>query len=219
MLATKTKKVAVSSKRQIAIPKEFFDAIGIEKEIIMELNDGVISIKPVRTHTDDFSEEILADVIQEGFTGNDILKEFQRRKNMIRPAISQMIKEATSTKPTSIDDLFGDDDEDWFELNDKVPILFHPAAKKYFEKLKKKDKQLSELYKVNLQKIVNNPEIGEFKTGDLAGIRGYDFRHKGTVYEIAYSIEMGDNGELIVVILAGTRENFYHELKRYLKSK
>ena len=80
--------------------------------IIMELNDGVINIKPVRTHTDDFSEEILADVIQEGFTGNDILKEFQRRKNMIRPAISQMIKEATSTKPTSIDDLFGDDDED-----------------------------------------------------------------------------------------------------------
>ncbi|MFK3988525.1 AbrB/MazE/SpoVT family DNA-binding domain-containing protein [Exiguobacterium mexicanum] len=112
MLATKTKKVAVSSKRQIAIPKEFFDAIGIEKEIIMELNDGVINIKPVRTHTDDFSEEILADVIQEGFTGNDILKEFQRRKNMIRPAISQMIEEATSTKPTSIDDLFGDDDED-----------------------------------------------------------------------------------------------------------
>ena len=112
MLATKTKKVAVSSKRQVAIPKEFFDAIGIEKEIIMELNDGVINIKPVRAHTDDFSEEILADVIQEGFTGNDILKEFQRRKNMIRPAISQMIEEAKSAKPTSIDDLFGDDDKD-----------------------------------------------------------------------------------------------------------
>ncbi|QUE87942.1 AbrB/MazE/SpoVT family DNA-binding domain-containing protein [Exiguobacterium alkaliphilum] len=113
MVATKTKKVAVSSKRQIAIPKEFFDAIGIEKEIIMELNDGVIHIKPVRTHTDDFSEEILADVLEEGFTGNNILKEFQRRKNMIRPAISQMVKEAlASTKPTSLDDLFGDDDED-----------------------------------------------------------------------------------------------------------
>lgn len=83
-VSNENEKVAVSSKRQIAIPKEFFDAIGIEKEIIMELNDGVIHIKPVRTHTDDFSEEILADVIQEGFTGNDILKEFQRRKNMIR---------------------------------------------------------------------------------------------------------------------------------------
>lgn len=112
MLATKTKKVAVSSKRQIAIPKEFFDAIGIEKEIIMELNDGVIQIKPVRTHTDDFSEEILADVLEEGFTGNDILKEFQRRKNMIRPVISQMVKEALESEPTSLDDLFGDDDED-----------------------------------------------------------------------------------------------------------
>ncbi len=112
MLATKKKKVAVSSKRQIAIPKEFYDAIGIEKEIIMELQDGVISITPVKTNSDDFSEEILADIIAEGFSGNDILKEFQRRKNMIRPAISQMVKEALSSDPVSLDDLFGDDNED-----------------------------------------------------------------------------------------------------------
>ncbi|WP_051638975.1 hypothetical protein [Exiguobacterium aurantiacum] len=69
MLATKTKKVAVSSKRQIAIPKEFLMRSVLKKKIIMELNDGVIQIKPVRTHTDDFSEEILADVLEEGFTG------------------------------------------------------------------------------------------------------------------------------------------------------
>lgn len=112
MLATKKKKVAVSSKRQIAIPKEFYDAIGIEKEIIMELQDGVIRITPVKTNSDDFSEEILADIIAEGFSGNDILKEFQRRKNMIRPAISQMVKGALSSEPVSIDDLFGDDNED-----------------------------------------------------------------------------------------------------------
>lgn len=218
MLATKTKKVAVSSKRQIAIPKEFFDAIGIEKEIIMELNDGVIQIKPVRTHTDDFSEEILADVLEEGFTGNDILKEFQRRKNMIRPAISQMVKEALESEPTSLDDLFGDDDEDWFELSDNLCIKYSPAAKRYFKSLKKNDKQLQDLYKLTLEKISSNPEIGEFKTGDLSGIRGYDFRYKGTVYEIAYILEEGKDGEWIVVILAGTRENFYNELKRYLKS-
>lgn len=36
-------------------------------------------------------------------------------------------------------------------------------------------------------------------------------------YEIAYLIYEED-GKLVVVILAGTRENFYQQLKRYIKS-
>ncbi|WP_338032664.1 type II toxin-antitoxin system RelE/ParE family toxin [Exiguobacterium alkaliphilum] len=71
-----------------------------------------------------------------------------------------------------------------------VRIKYSPAAKRYFISLKKNDKQLRELYKSTSEKLSSNPEIGEFKTGDLAGIRGYDFRYKGTVYEIAYTIEM-----------------------------
>ena len=35
-------------------------------------------------------------------------------------------------------------------------------------------------------------------------------------YELAYTIERID-GELVVVVMAGTRENFYDELKRYIK--
>jgi DNA-binding HxlR family transcriptional regulator len=37
-----------------------------------------------------------------------------------------------------------------------------------------------------------------------------------TNYELAYTIIEG-NGKTVVVILAGTRENFYNELKQYIK--
>ena len=52
----------------------------------------------------------------------------------------------------------------------------------------------------------------EPKTADLSGIYCCDiFRHK-TNYELAYTIVEKD-GETVVVNLAGTRENFYEELK------
>ncbi|WP_370651020.1 type II toxin-antitoxin system RelE/ParE family toxin [Acetobacterium sp.] len=38
-----------------------------------------------------------------------------------------------------------------------------------------------------------------------------------TNYELAYHISQLENGNIIVIIMAGTRENFYQELKRYLK--
>jgi mRNA interferase RelE/StbE len=36
-------------------------------------------------------------------------------------------------------------------------------------------------------------------------------------YELAYTI-LEENDYTVVVILAGTRENFYEELKRYMKN-
>ena len=63
-----------------------------------------------------------------------------------------------------------------------------------------------------------DPSIGSMKTGDLSGVYGYDVFYQGANYEIAYRIEENQNGEMVVVILAGTRENFYEDLKRYLKS-
>ena len=42
-----------------------------------------------------------------------------------------------------------------------------------------------------------------------------DYYNK-TNYELAYTIErVGE--ELVVVVMAGTRENFYDQLKRYIK--
>jgi len=58
--------------------------------------------------------------------------------------------------------------------------------------------------------------MGGLKTGDLSGIYGYDVYYNKTNYEIAYRV-YEEAGKIVVVILAGTRENFYDELKRYMK--
>ena len=101
-----------------------------------------------------------------------------------------------------------------------MDVIFLPPAAKYLKKIK--DENLKELYKEAIKAIREDPSVGEAKTGDLQGVFGYDIYYNRTNYELAYTIEErkvedSDETELIVVIMAGTRENFYDELKRYLK--
>lgn len=97
-----------------------------------------------------------------------------------------------------------------------LPITFLTPAKKYFKKLS--EKPLIQAYRDAIDAIRRDPYIGAAKIGDLIGIYGYDVSYRGINYEIAYKLEENENGELIVVVLAGSRENFYEELKRYLRS-
>ena len=97
-------------------------------------------------------------------------------------------------------------------------LIVLPPAAKYIKKLK--DKKLKSLYKAAIDEILVNPSVGKDKTGDLAGIKGFDIYYNKTNYELAYTIEYVKNEkceepEAVVVIMAGTRENFYNEIKRY----
>ncbi|MCD7738122.1 MAG: type II toxin-antitoxin system RelE/ParE family toxin [Lachnospiraceae bacterium] len=92
-------------------------------------------------------------------------------------------------------------------------IIFLPPARKYFKKLK--DKKLKKLYEDAINELRENPEIGERKTGDLNGIYCYDIYYNRTNYELAYRINYLDD-KILVIIMAGTRENFYNELRNYL---
>ncbi|MCL2082548.1 MAG: type II toxin-antitoxin system RelE/ParE family toxin [Oscillospiraceae bacterium] len=91
-------------------------------------------------------------------------------------------------------------------------LRFSPKASKFLKKLR--DKRLRAAFQSALNEIANDPSAGGAKSGDLAGIYGYDVYHNKTNYEIAYAVIEKD-GSYVVVILAGTRENFYDELKRY----
>lgn len=93
-------------------------------------------------------------------------------------------------------------------------IRFLPPAAKFLKKCN--DKKLKALYQEAIDKIREDHTIGEAKSGDLSGIYGYDIYYNKTNYELAYRVEYKDN-KIIVVIMAGTRENFYNELKRYMK--
>ena len=95
-----------------------------------------------------------------------------------------------------------------------LPVDYTNNVKRYFKKLK--DQQLREIYKEAIIRIRKNPDIGEAKTGDLKGIYCFGIRYEKVNYELAYRITELENGDMIIIILAGTRENFYKELKRYM---
>lgn len=97
-------------------------------------------------------------------------------------------------------------------------LIILPPAAKYLKKLK--DKRLKNLYEEAIRDICRDPTVGDPKHGDLEGVLGYDIYYNKTNYELAYTVEARvneDSGEIetVVVIMAGTRENFYDELKRY----
>lgn len=95
-------------------------------------------------------------------------------------------------------------------------VIFLPPAAKFIKKLK--DKKLKRLYQEAVDRIREDYTVGEMKTGDLSGVYGYDIYYNKTNYELAYTVEYVED-KVIVVIMAGTRENFYDQLKQYWKRK
>jgi len=61
--------------------------------------------------------------------------------------------------------------------------------------------------------VLGNPEVGEVETGDLAGFRVHKFKFQKQEYLLAYRMET----DTLTFFMAGTHENFYQKLKRYIK--
>jgi hypothetical protein len=66
-----------------------------------------------------------------------------------------------------------------------------------------------------IKAIINNPSIGTEKKGDLKGIFVYKFKVIKTEYILSYRI-VGEDLELIAI---GPHENYYRNLKSYLKNR
>ncbi len=95
-----------------------------------------------------------------------------------------------------------------------VNVIFSTSAAKYLKKIK--DKKLKSLFKEKIDMVLLNPFAGEAKTGDLAGVYCMDIRYDKTEFRIAYTITGESTGITIFILMAGTHENFYETLKRYM---
>lgn len=93
-------------------------------------------------------------------------------------------------------------------------LIILPPAAKYLKKIK--DKNLKMEYQKAIDYILIDNTIGDAKTGDLNGVFGYDIYYNKTNYELAYTVAYLED-LAVIVIMAGTRENFYDQLKRYMK--
>ena len=108
--------VSISSKRQISIPQKFFEALqfGNEAECVVRGNELVI--RPARANSGgEFAEHILAELIANGLSGDELLKEFKTKQAKVRPAVEAMIAEADEVASGNgeyytYDDVFGSED-------------------------------------------------------------------------------------------------------------
>lgn len=107
------KRVSVSSKRQISIPKEFYDDLHIKDEIIMEKVHNNLVIRPAGyDNHEDFTEDILRDLIAEGYPKEELVAKLRERKQQMQPALERLMADTYNQESMSIHDLFADDAED-----------------------------------------------------------------------------------------------------------
>jgi mRNA interferase RelE/StbE len=63
--------------------------------------------------------------------------------------------------------------------------------------------------------ILENPNIGDEKKGDLSEVYVHKFKIKTIQYLLAYRF----NEEHLELIMIGPDQNYYRDLKKYLKKK
>jgi rRNA maturation protein Rpf1 len=76
-------------------------------------------------------------------------------------------------------------------------------------------KQEKEILDRAIRRIAENPSIGEEKKGNLTGVFVYKFKLNTTQYLLAYR-KVGQDLELVMI---GPHENYYRDLKQYLKNR
>lgn len=112
-LRVERKTVSISAKRQITIPQKFYEAIGFTNEAECIVRGNELVLRPFnRNSGGEFAEQILAELIAEGLSGDALLSEFKKKQAMIRPAVKSMIEEARAVARGegefyTYDDIFG----------------------------------------------------------------------------------------------------------------
>ena len=108
-----SKKISISAKRQITIPQKFFYMLGFDSEAECMVRGNELIIRPVKANSSgEFAEQILADLIKEGYSEQELLDKFKQRQRNVRLAIENMLVEAKNAADgngeyLTMDDVFG----------------------------------------------------------------------------------------------------------------
>lgn len=107
--------ISVSKKRQITIPLKFYNHLNLGSEVECILEDGKIIIQPLHREPNEFSVEILKDLVSQGYSGDELVKQFELQSKNIRKAVTNMLEEADAIaagekKAANFDDIFGSED-------------------------------------------------------------------------------------------------------------
>lgn len=87
--------VSISSKRQITIPISYFSKLGFSDKAECTVRGNELVIRPAKKISGgEFAEQILADLIKQGVSGEELLSQFKLKQAQIRPAVEKMISEA-----------------------------------------------------------------------------------------------------------------------------
>ena len=111
------KVLSISSKRQITIPQKFYQTLGFGNEAECIVHGNELIIRPVKTVSGgEFAEQILAELIDDGLSGEALLSKFKERQAQIRPAAEAMLHSeeeiANGNAPfETYEDVFGSEDE------------------------------------------------------------------------------------------------------------
>lgn len=113
-----SKKVSISSKRQITIPQKFFTLLGFNTEAECIMRGNELILRPVKSNAGgEFAEQIPADLIRQGYSGEELLEKFKQAQKEVRPAVEAMLAEADRVAESgsggySLEDVFGTEDEE-----------------------------------------------------------------------------------------------------------
>jgi mRNA interferase RelE/StbE len=88
-------------------------------------------------------------------------------------------------------------------------------SRSFEKKIKKMTKSEKDSLDREIKRIADDPNIGEEKKGDLRSVFVHKFKLKTIQYLLAYR-KVGDDLELVII---GPHENYYRDLKQYLKNR
>lgn len=106
--------INVTEERQVIIPLRFYERLRLGKEVECFLTNDSIVIRPLSASNDNFTMEILKDLVSQGYGGDELLEKFAEQRENIQKAIGTLISEADEIaagkrKGATTKDIFGEE--------------------------------------------------------------------------------------------------------------